>query len=407
VATILLREYERRDTMQLEPAVCEVLRTVFKATVQPSLMTPGTVDIALADVVGTAAAGGDLIVVQPKIAISQVLFMLAYTADPSTWRADASELGTYDDVTAGITSLFAQVSEHALQRGVLHGYHEVEDDSVTVRGRIDLARQMRTRPGLDIPLAIRYTEFDADIVENRLILAAGLALHVLRTRDADAMRRLRRVIAGLAAETTFTRFHPASVPSITWTRLNSHYRPAVELARLILTQASPHLSVGSQPVVGLALSLAGVFERFVRTALAEALHVSDTAFPDGTHCPPLSLDEAGRIRLEPDLSWWHVGQCRFVGDVKYKRDAGSGLNPDLYQLHAYATATRLSHATLVYADGPPVPRRHTIPPLGIDLSIEHLDLTRPPKEILGQVAVLADRIAAERSSAVQTLKAVV
>jgi 5-methylcytosine-specific restriction enzyme subunit McrC len=395
VKTILLREYERRDTVQLEPAVCEVLRTVFKATVQPSLTTPGAVDIALADVVGTAAAGDSMIIVQPKIAISQVLFMLAYTADPSTWRADDVDLGTYDDVNAGLASLFAQVSERALRRGVLHGYHEVADDSFTVRGRIDLAQQLRSRPGLDTPLAVRYAEYDADILENRLLLAAGLVLHALRTRDADATRRLRRVIAGLAAETTFTRFHPAAVPTVTWTRLNIHYRSAVELARLILAQASPHLSAGTRPAIGLTLSLASVFERFVRTALAEALHASDAAFPDGTHCPPLSLDEAGRIRLEPDLSWWHAGQCRFVGDVKYKRDAGGGLNPDLYQLHAYATATRIAHATLVYADGPPVPRRHSIPPLGIELTIEHLDLTRPPREILGQVAVLADQIAAE------------
>ncbi|MBK9741416.1 MAG: hypothetical protein IPO93_18505 [Actinobacteria bacterium] len=244
--TILLREYERRDTVQLEPAVCEVLRTVFKATVQPSLTTPGAVDIALADVVGTAAAGDSMIIVQPKIAISQVLFMLAYTADPSTWRADDVDLGTYDDVNAGLASLFAQVSERALRRGVLHGYHEVADDSFTVRGRIDLAQQLRSRPGLDTPLAVRYAEYDADILENRLLLAAGLVLHALRTRDADATRRLRRVIAGLAAETTFTRFHPAAVPTVTWTRLNIHYRSAVELARLILAQASPHLSAGTR-----------------------------------------------------------------------------------------------------------------------------------------------------------------
>lgn len=405
MTTILLREYQRQDNMSLGSEACEVLRTVFKATVQSSLVTPGNVDIELADVVGTATAGDDVIVVQPKLPISQVLFMLAYAADPTTWRSDTAELGTYEDVTAGITGLFAQLAEQALRQGVLHGYHEVEDDSVPVRGRIDLARQLRQRPGLDIPLAVRYAEYDADILENQLLLAAGILLHGLPTRDAAASRRLRRIVTGLAAETTFTPFHPTAVPAVRWTRLNSHYRAAVELARLILTQASPHLSIGAQPVSGLTMNLASVFERFVRAALATALQIPDQAFPDGQHCPALSLDVAGRIRLQPDLSWWHAGHCRFVGDVKYKRDSGSGRNDDLYQLHAYATATGLSHATLVYAEGPPAPRRHTIPPLGIELSVEHLDLTQPPNAILHQVRALADTIAAATPAARYPLKA--
>jgi 5-methylcytosine-specific restriction enzyme subunit McrC len=274
-----------------------------------------------------------------------------------------------------------------------------------VRGRIDLARQLRLRPGLDIPLAVRYAEYDADILENQLLLAAGILLHGLPTRDTGASRRLRRIVTGLAAETTFTPFHPAAVPAVTWTRLNGHYRAAVELARLILAQASPHLSIGTQPVSGLTMSLASVFERFVRAALATALTVPDQAFPDGQHCPVISLDVAGRIRLQPDLSWWHAGHCRFVGDVKYKRDSGGGRNDDLYQLHAYATATGLSHATLVYAEGPPAPRRHTIPPLGIELSVEHLDLTQPPSVILDQVQALAERIGAAALVAGDQLKA--
>lgn len=395
MTTILLREYERRDAVYLDPAVCEVLRTAFKATVQPSLAKTGAVDIVLSDVVGAASAGGDTIIVQPKIPISQVLFMLAYAADPSAWQDDDAVIGTYDDLTAGVTNLFAQSSEKALQRGVLHGYHEVEDDSVTVRGRIDLAQQLRARPGLDLPLAIRFAEYDADILENRILLAAALALQSLRTRNDGAARRLRRVINGLATETRLVRFPATAVPPVTWTRLNSHYRTAVELARLILARTSPHISVGATPVVGLTFSLDRVFEDFVRTALAVALNTPETAFPDGHHCPPLALDEAGRIRLEPDLSWWYAGQCRFVGDVKYKRDTASGLNPDLYQLHAYATATRLPRATLVYADGPPAAPTHTIPPLGIALVVEHLDLTQPPRGVIKQVALLAQRISTE------------
>lgn len=47
------------------------------------------------------------------------------------------------------------------------------------------------------------------------------------------------------------------------------------------------------------------------------------------------------------------GRWRFVGDVKYKRDAGPGHEADLCQLLAYVTAMGLPEATLIYAQGRP------------------------------------------------------
>lgn len=52
--------------------------------------------------------------------------------------------------------------------GLLRAYHDVADDLATLRGRVDLAEQLRRRPGLDLPLAVRSTQHDVDVVENRL-----------------------------------------------------------------------------------------------------------------------------------------------------------------------------------------------------------------------------------------------
>jgi hypothetical protein len=78
--------------------------------------------------------------------------------------------------------------------------------------------------------------------------------------------------------------------------------------------------------------------------------------------------------------------------VKYKRDPGSGHSSDLYQLLAYATASRLPDATLVYADGPPSPT--TIQVCGSETAIHlhHLDLAAAPDQLLGQIQALAATI---------------
>lgn len=128
--------------------------------------------------------------------------------------------------------------------------------------------------------------------------------------------------------------------------------------------------------------------------MREALGTDEHRFPTGHQCPPLHLDAHRRVRLQPNLSFWTNAQCTFIGDVKYKRDTGSGLNADLYQLLAYATAADVPDATLVYALGPPTPHTHTVPGANIRLHVDHLDLAAEPQNLLQQIAELADRVPA-------------
>jgi 5-methylcytosine-specific restriction enzyme subunit McrC len=162
---------------------------------------------------------------------------------------------------------------------------------------------------------------------------------------------------------------------------------------------SPEVVSGHTRTPSLTIDMAALFETFVRTAMREALGADEHRFPAGRHCPPLHLDAHRSVRLEPDLSYWTGDRCTFVGDVKYKRDTGPGHNGDLYQLLAYATATGLPEATLVYAFGPTSPRTHTVPGAGLRLRVEHLNLSRPPADLLQQVRDLTRRLGASPAAA--------
>ena len=81
------------------------------------------------------------------------------------------------------------------------------------------------------------------------------------------------------------------------------------------------------------------FEDFVVTALRDALDLSESRFRQGT---AIYLDRGRHVRMRPDITWWEAGQCRFVGDVKYKRLEAEGIqHADLYQLLSYTIATDL------------------------------------------------------------------
>lgn len=386
-----LRKWAFSPGVALNPQERDTLRTVFGASVQPAIGSADTYDVTPGNTIGAITVGATSIVIEPKIAISKVLFLLGYSVDPAHWSQDPADLSTTDDLVSGVVSLFTTLAHQAFHKGLLAGYRETNETSYTVRGRIDLSEQLRRRPGLDIPLAVRYTEYDNDIVENRLLLAAAVLLRTLPIRSAHVRRDLHR-ITGLLQDVTLINYPAAGIPSVTWTRLNSHYRPAVELARILLARHSPDLRLGGIRSGALTIDMSELFEEFVRSALGEALQVTSAEFPDGEHCPNIHLDTRGNIRLKPDLSWWVSNRCVYVGDVKYKRDGGSGHSDDLYQLLAYATATELDTAMLIYAHGPPAHRRHLVPPTMTELSLIHLDLSHEPQALLAEIKTVADRI---------------
>lgn len=187
------------------------------------------------------------------------------------------------------------------------------------------------------------------------------------------------------------RYGPRHLPTVTWTRLNLHYRPAVDLARLILTSIEADLHAGTIRAPGLVINMNSVFENFVRNATRYSLNLTEHEFPAG-HDAPIPLDEVRRLFVEPDLSHWIDGRCRFVGELKYRYNKGAGDASNLYQTLAYAIAAGVPDAILVYADGPTTVTTHYLPNAGVRIHVRHLDLNLPPTDLLHQINSLAHHI---------------
>jgi len=389
--TLPLREWRQASGLPLSVAQRDLLRARFAAKVEPTTGADGRYDVTPTNRIGAAVVDGTAIIIEPKVDISNVMFLVSYAVDASAWQDDVAALGSIPDLVTAMAGLYTRLTVQVLRRGLLAGYHPMADASHTVRGRIDLAEQLRRRPGLALPLAVTWQEYDDDIIENQLLLAAARLLRPLPIRDPHVRHELRRIIDTMQ-HVTPVQYQPGGVPAIIWTRLNQHYRPAVELARLLLQHTSVDLTSGTTRTPMLILNMADVFETFVRTALRRALAATEAQFPPGKRIPLIPLDTRDNVRLYPDLSYWQNGRCRFVGDVKYKRDTGDGHSPDLYQLLAYATATGLKDATLIYADGPTPAGHHDIRRTNISIRLHHLNLNTPPAQILAQLTPLAVRI---------------
>ncbi|MBK6767694.1 MAG: restriction endonuclease [Ardenticatenales bacterium] len=397
--TLRLREHATSFGVALSPdEVDELRRTVSSVDVQP---TPGLrhrFDVRPGATVGIVRLGDLSVEIQPKLPIRRLLFLLSYLVDPKGWRPDETEVDEGADLFEAVIPAFAFQVYRALRRGVLQGYRTEEDALSVVRGRVRFDDQIRRRYGRTPPVEVRYDEFTEDIEANRLIKAATRRLLRLRPRSLASRRSLAGIEVAFAAVSDVT-YRARDLQEIPYNRLNAHYRPAVELARLILRATS--LEVGHGAVRGMAclFDMNVVFEDFVVVALREQLRLSTHTFPQGASGHRLCLDNDRRIRLEPDISWWEGERAVFVGDVKYKRTADAlGRNADIYQAMAYAIAADLPGALLIYAAGEREQGVHRIIHLDKVIEVVTMDLNARPEVVLGLVQAIAERIRALQSA---------
>ena len=194
-------------------------------------------------------------------------------------------------------------------------------------------------------------------------------------------------------ERLVSTFHGNLLPEVRFTRLNERYRSAIELAKLILRFSSFDIQHGNTRAASFLVDMNQVFEDFVVLALREALGLTKRSFPQNADGRRVSLDEAERVVLKPDISWWQGRQCGFVGDVKYKKTNAAGIkHADLYQLLAYTVSTYLPGGMLIYAAGEDEPRTHEVKFAGKTLTVMALDLAGAPADVLMQIKRVAMQI---------------
>lgn len=351
--------------------------------------------------VGAVNVGDVSVIVRPKIPMDRVMFLITYAMDPSSWRDDPFLFKPEPDVVEALALALARRTRQAIRGGLLRDYRREEDALNTIRGRIRFEDQIGHRFGLPLPVEVSYDEYTEDIEQNRLLKTAIYRLGRVRIHSKPLRRELRRLQSAFNM-VQLGDYARGAVPEIRYTRLDEHYRPAVELARLVIENSSLELIAGRSTGAAFLIDMNRVFEQFLYVALSEALGLSQDHWKRGK---VIYLDKSRSILVQPDLSWWPSDPGRgephpiFVGDAKYKklerderRDNPDFRHADIYQMLAYCTATDLPYGLLIYAAGEGEPDRYEIEHAGKTIEVVSMDLSGTPDDILGEVSRLGKLI---------------
>lgn len=337
-----------------------------------------------------------------KLGVTNLMFLLGYANDPGFRPDSVAAIRDGELWPAMAHSLIAAI-DRALALGVLQGYKTQQEELLTVRGRILFEEQLRRRPGVVVPMEVRYDEFSPDIAENQVILAAlHLMLGVPRL-SPETRRRLLHLVGRFAGVTRLASGAP--LPRWQPSRLNQRYLGALRIAEMLLMNSSARTSSRGVEMSAFVVVMWKVFEDFVTTALREALATSsghqrvqlgayltgDGDWRDGaTGRRP--GDGYGDVSMNVDLvhlDWPNVP--RVVFDAKYKLASATGeyANAEHYQMLAYCTALRVPVAWLVYAGGGRDIRRR-VKHADIEIVTAPLDLGQPPDVVLSRVKQIAN-----------------
>lgn len=343
--TVVLREYETVD-VEMDGADARGLAAAAGSNIAVTVgSSPGKWQLTAGGVVGSVVTSNVTVLIRPKVMALHNLFLLLDVGIPAeAWAAETFPFGTDPDLLPAISAFFVRAASQALARGPVRGYRSFEERLVTIRGRIDIPTQLQT-PGISSPIACRYDDWTADIIENAAIRAATRRLLCLPGVRPDTRRGLQRLLAGLD-EVADADVRPEMVDRISITRLNAHYEPALRLSTLILRNTSLVDQVGIAPASSFLLETPRLFQEWITDRLSRHLQGHLDVLPE----PSVDLGEHGRVRMEPDLVFRRSGVVAYVGDIKYKLSAGLGRSGDYYQLLAYMTALHLDEGVLIYCD---------------------------------------------------------
>jgi len=243
-----------------------------------------------------------------------LLWMMDIAESMNTSEVDSAHLQGQDWSFYDIFAfLMVRHLARELRMGVPHAYVTQEDDSPTVRGRIQFQRQLSLNWNRMDRVACSWDEYTADIPLNRLFKCACILLRD-RVGNPLVQQRLHECLTLLEeAETVTPPKALADVQNFRWDRSNERLRQCFEIAEKLLKGSGYALASGEQNTFVFLIDMNQLFESYCARVIAETYGVRVVE----QTCIGNLLVQPLKIRQIPDLMWRQDGGF-WIADVKYK-----------------------------------------------------------------------------------------
>ena len=382
--TIELREHQPSQVFLTRNEADQLLAT---GLVNLTLLSgEGMYEVRAGSQVGTAVLPSLRLLIRPKVGLDNLFFLLGFGSRITRWTEAQFPYERDPDLFKAIAWVFEAETRRAASQGLIRGYQARSETLATLRGRIDVASQLRARQGRPFPLECCFEEYTEDIELNRVIKAAHRRLLQSPGLEVALVRKMRHryfTFEGVAS----VEYLPGAIPDLNFNRLNRHWEVAGRLAQLILSQQSLRDREGGIKGTTFTVDMNKLFERFVEEIVREeAQRAGYQLVPQAPRYLTL------KISIRPDLVLRRRGQDVAVADVKYKElEPEKWPHADLYQLLAYCVSLGLPAGLLIYASAHPL-ENHLVQQVDISLEVVGIEIRGKPRDLEAHVRSAAKRL---------------
>jgi 5-methylcytosine-specific restriction endonuclease McrBC regulatory subunit McrC len=296
--------------------------------------------VRVSEAIGAIGLGDLQLIIEPKIPLPHLLYLLAESNQVPRSLYERSSLGVDDDFFSVIARWFVHTCEVLLRRGLVSDYGRVTADLPCARGRIHPVKTAQSVLAGRPVIRCEFDRFGEDTSLNRVLKAAGVRLLGLPGLPLGLRERCRRIHHRLSDVGELRRPDLGVRPDA----LSRRYRDAHPLALAILASTGLSLEEGGKSTWTFLFRTPEAVEEGLRNALRTHLEpawkVQKTA--------KILLGDRNRS-LNPDLVF---GRNEAVGDVKYRLTVdGEIKRGELNQVTTFATGYHAKKATVI-AFGP-------------------------------------------------------
>jgi 5-methylcytosine-specific restriction enzyme subunit McrC len=310
--------------------------------------------------VGVIHLGPYQVEVLPKIEADEhkvrqnLLQMVANTLD---LKLQGGVLGllerTDHSILEVLIRLYCDLLWEALHKGMVRRYESQQENLVVLRGRLNIAHQLRHNIARPDRLHCTFDEFSQDNELNRVLKASLRILLVLSKTEASS-----RSIAELLFCFGEVADRPAS--SIRWElastdRLNQRYAPLLRMARMFIEGASPDLTAGASDGFAILFDMNELFEEYIgrQVKRMQAQSGIRTVLQGPRHYLARRASGAQCFQMRPDIVVLKPDTPPIIVDTKWKRLKQNGTKEaistaDLYQMFAYSQSYNAKSVILLY-----------------------------------------------------------
>ena len=296
-----LEEYKYGDT-KLSKDDVEILRTNFSKKIKIKLLEEefgwkeGWYSVNPKQHVGTISLPNTVLRLEPKVEISNLLYMLGYIYDLDFFRKEIVYYEDSPDIFEFFVRIFNKMVTNIIMKRRIRGYKEIEENLKHPKGSILIhqhAKENIARCSSDVFCA--RDEYIDDIIENQVIKYVLYVLSRYQYKDQFLHKDIMRNYNCLE---NVSNIAIRKFPTIRYTMRSKHYKPVHKLCRLLLDNFSISERSGHNAFSSFLIDMNNVFEKFVFKLLEEkarnfeSVHIQEK--------PGCYFDDDEKIWLEPD-----------------------------------------------------------------------------------------------------------